>query len=196
MCEKRRETAARLLGDSAAAVANLGEQAGAVAAIAGAVINALRRGGTLFLCGNGGSAAQCQHVAAEFTGRFGIERRGLRAIALNTDSSALTAIGNDYGFDRVFARQVEALARPGDLLLGLSTSGRSANVLRALEQARDLGATTIALTGPHGGPMADLADLPLAAPGETTATVQECHLAALHAVCDLAERELSQEDTR
>jgi len=182
---------ARLLEQSAAALGRLREQAGTIADVARAVTEALRAGGTLFLCGNGGSAAQCQHVAAELTGRFKLERRGLRAIALTTDTSALTALGNDYGFDNVFARQVEALGRPGDVLMGLSTSGGSKNVVKAFEKAGELDMTTVALVGPNGGALADMADLCLAAPGDTTANVQECHIAALHVVCEIVERELT-----
>ena len=182
---------ARLLEQSAAALGRLRDQAGTITDIARAVTVALRAGGTLFLCGNGGSAAQCQHVAAELTGRFKLERRGLRAIALTTDTSALTALGNDYGFDNVFARQVEALGRPGDVLMGLSTSGGSKNVVKAFEKAGELDMTTVALVGPNGGALADMADLCLAAPGDTTANVQECHIAALHVVCEIVERELT-----
>ena len=182
---------ARLLEQSAAALSQLHEQARTIADIAEAVAGALRSGGTLVLCGNGGSAAQCQHVAAELTGRFKLERRGLRAIALTTDTSALTALANDYGFENVFARQVEALGRPGDVLMGLSTSGGSENVVKAFEKAEEIGVTTVALVGPKGGVLADAADLCLAAPGDTTANVQECHIAALHVVCDIVERELA-----
>ncbi len=179
------------LGRLAAAIDALRSQAHAVAQVAEEIADALRQGGTLFLCGNGGSAAQCQHVAAEFTGRFRLERHGLRAVSLTTDTSALTAIGNDYGFEQVFARQLEALARADDVLIGLSTSGNSTNVVRAFEKARELGVTTIALTGPNGGDMAGLADVCVAAPSDETSAVQECHIAALHAVCEIVEQELS-----
>jgi len=182
---------ARLLEAAAAGLEELVDQADEVARIADAVVETLAGGGTLFLCGNGGSAAQCQHIAAEFTGRFKVERGGLRAISLTTDTSALTAIGNDYGFDQVFARQLEALARPGDLLIGLSTSGQSANIVRAFESAKRLGVKSIALVGRKGCRMAELADLCLAAPGDGSATIQQCHIVALHAVCDVAERELT-----
>lgn len=179
------------LDRSAAALAELCGRAAVVAEIAEEVAGSLRKGGTLFLCGNGGSAAQCQHVAAELTGRFRIERRGLRAVSLTTDTSALTAIGNDYGFDQVFARQLEALAKAGDVLIGLSTSGSSTNVVRAFEKARELAVTTIAFIGPNGGDMAGLADMCVPAPGDITSVVQECHIAALHAVCEIVERDLS-----
>jgi len=190
MSEKADEVRASL-DRSAAALDALRGQAPVIAHIAEEIADALRKGGTLFLCGNGGSAAQCQHVAAEFTGRFRLERRGLRAVSLTTDTSALTAIGNDYGFDQTFARQLEALGKAGDAVMGLSTSGSSKNVVRAFEKARELDMTTVALVGPAGGELADLADVCLAAPGECTAVVQECHIAALHAVCDIVERDLS-----
>jgi D-sedoheptulose 7-phosphate isomerase len=193
---KRSDEIADLIGGSAAALAALKDQADTIAQIADVIVEALRAGGALLLCGNGGSAAQCQHIATEFTGRFKLERCGYRAISLTTDTSALTAIGNDYGFDQVFARQVEALARPGDVLLGLSTSGNSANVLNAFNTARQTGVKTIALVGSSGGAIADAADVVLAAPGNASAVIQECHIAALHAICDVAERELSGEDNR
>jgi len=179
------------LDRSAAALAELSGRAAVVAEIIEKVADSLRKGGSLFLCGNGGSAAQCQHVAAELTGRFKLERRGLRAVSLTADTSALTAIGNDYGFDQVFARQLEALARPGDVLIGLSTSGSSKNVVRAFEKARQMGVAAIAFVGPKGGELAGLAGVCLAAPGEATSVVQECHIAALHAMCEIVERDLS-----
>ncbi len=180
-----------MLERSAAALDALREQAAEIATLADTITAALRDGGRLFLCGNGGSASQCQHAAAELTGRFQMERRGLAAVALTTDTSAITSIGNDYGFEAIFARQVEALARPGDVLLGLSTSGGSKNVVRAFERARELGVGTIALVGPTGGALAHLADATLSAPGETTAVVQESHLAVLHIICAIVERELA-----
>jgi D-sedoheptulose 7-phosphate isomerase len=190
MSERSDEVAA-LLGRSAAALTALANQAETLARIAEAIVKTLRAGGSLLLCGNGGSAAQCQHIATEFTGRFQRERRAYRAVSLTTDSSALTAIGNDYGFDQVFARQVEALARPGDLLLGLSTSGQSPNVVAAFETARRMGVETVALVGERGGKLAEIADSALLAPGTVSAVIQECHIAALHAVCSLAERDLA-----
>ncbi len=193
MSERSDEVAA-LLGRSAAALTALADQAETLARIAEAIVKTLRAGGSLLLCGNGGSAAQCQHIATEFTGRFKLERRGYRAVSLTTDSSALTAIGNDYGFDQVFARQVEALARPGDLLLGLSTSGDSANVVNAVETARRMGVQTIALVGERGGKLAEIADSALLAPGTTSAVIQECHITALHAICELAERDLANDE--
>jgi phosphoheptose isomerase len=154
------------------------------------LVAALRRGGRVLLFGNGGSAADAQHLAAELVGRFERERAALPALALTTDTSALTAIGNDYGFDEVFARQVEALGRPGDVAVGLSTSGSSPNVLRGLEAARARGLATIGLTGRDGGALARLADVVIVAPSDVTAFIQECHIALGHALCGAVEAAL------
>lgn|SRR3990167_6918972 len=145
----------------------------------------LTRGGKILLLGNGGSAADSQHIAAELVGRFHKERRGLAAIALTTDTSILTSVGNDYGYDHVFARQVEALCRPEDVLIGISTSGNSANVLRAIEAGREIGATTVALTGEGGGKLGALCNLTLAVPSHVTARVQEAHILIGHILCEL-----------
>lgn len=144
----------------------------------------IQNGQTIFFCGNGGSAADTQHLAAEFVGRFVRERNGLPAIALTTDTSILTAVGNDYGFDSVFARQVQALVRSGDLVVGLSTSGNSANVLAALSEAKVKGASTIAFTGRTGGKMKEIADCTIAIPAETTARIQEMHILVGHILCE------------
>jgi len=151
----------------------------------------LRQGRKLLLMGNGGSAADCQHLAAEFTGRFQCERRPLAALALTTDSSALTCIGNDYGFDQVFARQLVGLGQAGDCAIGISTSGRSPNVLRALEQAKALGLSTIGLTGRDGGDMAALCDLCVVVPHADTARIQEAHIFIGHSWCALVEQALA-----
>jgi D-sedoheptulose 7-phosphate isomerase len=151
----------------------------------------LRDGGKLLLCGNGGSAADCQHIAAEFTGRFQRERAPLAALALTTDTSALTCIGNDYGFEQVFARQVQALGRAGDCLVGISTSGRSPNVVHAMRAARERGLSTIGLLGRDGGELAALCDLAVIVPGDDTARIQEAHLFIEHAWCGLVEHALS-----
>lgn len=143
----------------------------------------LRQGGKILFVGNGGSAADAQHLAAEFVGRFEKERRGLAAIALTTDTSILTAVGNDYGFDQVFSRQVEALARPGDVVVGISTSGNSPNVVQALMVAKDLGAITIGMTGESGGKMASICDLCIQVPSKITARIQEAHILIGHIVC-------------
>jgi len=151
----------------------------------------LRLGRKLLLMGNGGSAADCQHLAAEFTGRFRHERRPLAALSLTTDSSALTCIGNDYGFDQVFARQLAGLALPGDCAIGISTSGRSPNVLRALERARALGVTTVGLCGRDGGEMRTLCDLCIVVPHNDTARIQEAHIFIGHSWCALIEQSLA-----
>lgn len=149
-----------------------------------------RAGGKLLLCGNGGSAADCQHLAAEFVGRFEQEGQPLPAVALTVDTSSLTALGNDYGFERIFARQLEALGHAGDLLLALSTSGASPNVIAAVESARNSGMRTIALTGEDGGPVAALSDLALRVPSTRTARIQEAHITIGHAICEVVETEL------
>ncbi|HEX2987814.1 MAG TPA: D-sedoheptulose 7-phosphate isomerase [Chloroflexota bacterium] len=153
------------------------------------VADCFRAGGKLLICGNGGSAADSQHMAAEFVSRLSadFERPALPAIALTTDSSFLTAYANDYGFEGIFSRQVEALGKAGDVLVGISTSGNSANVIRAMEAASSQGMRTIALVG-NGGRMAGLADVALVVPSRNTQQVQETHLALEHLVCDLAER--------
>ena len=164
--------------------------AGPAAAAAGVMIAAIRGGGRVLSCGNGGSAADAQHFAAELVGRFERERAPLAAIALTTDTSILTAVANDYDFTRVFSRQVEALGRPGDVLLGISCSGGSANVVAALEAAKAGGLTTVALTGRDGGAAGAAADIHINVPAASTARVQEVHRTLLHAVCALVEREL------
>lgn len=147
----------------------------------------LNAGKTLLFAGNGGSAADAQHIAGELVSRFLFDRPGLAAIALSTDTSVLTSIGNDYGYEYVFARQVEALGRPGDVFMGISTSGNSPNVLVALAAARKKGLTTVGLTGGRGGKMIDLCDHVLCAPASSTPRIQECHLATYHLLCALVE---------
>jgi D-sedoheptulose 7-phosphate isomerase len=160
-----------------------------IGGIADRIARTLRDGGKLLIAGNGGSAADAQHVAAEFLSRFGFDRTPLPAIALTTDTSVLTAIGNDYGFERVFERQVRGLGRKGDAFIAISTSGHSANVIAALKAAREIGITTIGLCG-SGGEMRPLCDLILAVPSEQTALIQQIHLTAFHAICAIVEREL------
>ncbi len=155
------------------------------------IVAALKKGGKLLIFGNGGSAADSQHMAAEFTGRFLKERAALPAIALTTDTSALTALGNDYGFDTIFARQVEALGKKGDVALGISTSGNSGNVIKAFQAAKKKGIATIALTGNTGGKLKALADINLIVPSKQTARVQESHLCIEHTICELVEEQLS-----
>jgi D-sedoheptulose 7-phosphate isomerase len=154
---------------------------------------ALASGNKLLLFGNGGSAADAQHIAAEFVCRFARDREALPAIALTTDSSALTAIGNDYGFEQIFARQVRALGRPGDVAIGISTSGRSPNIIEGIEIARHLGLTTIALTGGKGGDLAGLAEISLVVPSTVTSHIQEGHIALLHSVCGAVDALLAGE---
>ncbi len=147
----------------------------------------LRRGRTIFFCGNGGSAAEAQHFAAELVGRFERERRALPAVALTTDSSILTSVGNDYGFERVYARQIEALGRRGDLLVALTTSGRSPNILAAVRAARARGLRVIGMTGAGGASFARRCDLCLVVPSRSTPRIQEVHLAVGHLCCERAE---------
>ncbi|HCU84025.1 MULTISPECIES: SIS domain-containing protein [unclassified Methylophilus] len=147
----------------------------------------IQRGGKVLLCGNGGSAADSQHIAAEIVGRFKKERKGLPSIALTTDTSILTSVGNDYGYDYIFARQVEALCRPEDILIGLTTSGNSANVVRAIEAANDIGATTIGLTGGSGGKLNVLCTHNIVVPSSVTARIQEAHIFIGHCLCEILE---------
>jgi D-sedoheptulose 7-phosphate isomerase len=155
------------------------------------VVDALKNGNKVLLCGNGGSAADAQHIAAELTGRYKTERRGLPGIALTTDTSALTAIGNDYGYDRVFDRQTEALANDGDVIIGISTSGNSANVVSALKLGRELGCKTIGLTGRTGGDMNEVCDVNLIVPSNNTPRIQEMHILIGHTICQIIDDNLS-----
>jgi D-sedoheptulose 7-phosphate isomerase len=171
--------------------ASLAGLADAVAVAAEAMVATLKGGGRILVFGNGGSAAEAQHFAAELMGRFTRERAAWPVVALTTDTSALTAIANDYGFERVFARQVEGLGRRGDVALGISTSGASANVLAGFATAAAMGITTVALTGRDGGAMGRAADIHVNVPHPVTARVQEAQLTILHAFCDLVETELT-----
>ena len=155
------------------------------------ITQCLRSGGKLLLFGNGGSAADAQHLAAEFVGRFRIERQALPAIALTTDSSILTAVGNDYGFDQIFARQVQALGRPGDVAIGISTSGNSLNVNSAITQAAKQELKTIGLAGKDGGSLAKCVDISITVASTNVAMIQECHITIGHILCELVENELS-----
>jgi phosphoheptose isomerase len=159
---------------------------------AAAIIDAFQRGGKLLIFGNGGSASDAQHVAAEFVWRFQRERAAMAALALTTDTSVLTSIGNDYAFDRVFARQIEALGRSGDVAFAISTSGASPNVVAALDAARALGLQTIALTGRDGGAVGRLAAIHVNVPSDVTARVQEVHRTLLHVMCDIVERAMCE----
>ncbi|MCE3040316.1 D-sedoheptulose 7-phosphate isomerase [Helicobacter anatolicus] len=151
--------------------------------------SALKNGNKILICGNGGSAGDSQHFAAELTGRYKKERKAMAAIALNTDTSALTAIGNDYGYEHVFSRQVEALASAGDVLFGISTSGNSKNVILAMQTAKNKQCHTIALSGRNGGEMKNLADLNLIVPSDDTPRIQEMHIFIIHTLCGLLERD-------
>ena len=158
-----------------------------------AVIAAMNKGNKIIFCGNGGSAADAQHLTAEFTGRFFLERRPLPAIALNTNVSAVTAIANDYGYDEIFLRQTQALAQPGDVLVGISTSGNSKNIVKAFEYANSVGVTTVAFTGETGGKMKEIADILLNVPSSCTPRVQEAHITLGHIMCEIVEQTLFAE---
>ena len=158
-----------------------------IATIAELTANAMQAGRKLLVAGNGGSAADAQHLVAEFVVRLSDNRPALRAIALTTDSSILTACGNDFGFDQIFSRQIESLGQPGDVFLGISTSGNSPNILRALEQAREMDIITVGFSGSGGGQMRDLCDYNVIIPSTTTMNIQECHLALEHIFCMLVE---------
>ena len=154
------------------------------------VRTALEKGRKILICGNGGSAADSQHMAAEFVGRFVKERQSLPALALTVDTSLLTAVGNDYGFDCVFSRQVEGLGQEGDVLIAISTSGNSANVVKAVKTAKEKGIYVIALTGENGGILAKGSDLCLAVPSQVTARIQEMHIMIIHMICEIAEADI------
>ena len=159
------------------------------------VVDTMRRGNKLLLCGNGGSAADAQHIAAEFVGRFAFDRPALPALALSVNTSCVTAIGNDYGFDRVFARQVEALGQKGDAAFGISTSGDSPNVLCAMSTAKRMGLCTIALTGCTGGKLKREVDFCLCAPSNETPRIQECHILMGHIISELVEQTIFGEQS-
>ena len=168
------------------------ESSGAIFEAARLIMGCLRNGGKVLFFGNGGSAADAQHLAAELVGRFVRERAGLPAIALTTDSSILTAVGNDYGFEQVFARQIQALGRPGDVAVAISTSGNSANVLEGVKEARKRNLKTIGLTGTGGGALAQQADVAITIPSTSTARIQECHIAIGHLFCELVDADFSE----
>lgn len=169
--------------------AKLGDLIPQISIVAEELKACINRGGKILLMGNGGSAADSQHIAAEIVGRFKKERRGLAAIALTTDTSIITSVGNDYGYDYIFARQIEALCRPEDVVIGITTSGNSKNVVAAIEEANKLGATTIGLTGGSGGKMNELCKYNLVMPSSETARIQEAHIFVGHSLCDLLESE-------
>jgi D-sedoheptulose 7-phosphate isomerase len=175
----------------ACAVARLSERTDAIAAIAEALVETLRSGGKVLVAGNGGSAAEAQHFAGELVGRFLVEREAYAALALCVDSAVVTAIANDYGYDNVFARQIQGLGRPGDLFIAISTSGASTNLLRAAEVARDNGLRVATITGDRANPLEGIADYPLRVPATSTPLIQELQMMVTHVLCGIAEAELS-----
>jgi D-sedoheptulose 7-phosphate isomerase len=178
-------TKQRLLQDSA--------MVSMLAEVSRVIVGALQEGKKILLCGNGGSAADAQHLAAEFVGRFAFDRPALPALALSVNTSCVTAIGNDYGFDLVFSRQIEALARNGDIVIGISTSGNSVNVFRGMSTSRRLGLRTIALTGCTGGKLKNEVDFCLCAPSDQTPRIQECHILMGHIISELVEQTIFYE---
>jgi D-sedoheptulose 7-phosphate isomerase len=191
MAEDRAKAVESMLRDTARLhERTAGESGGVVVAVADAMLAAFGSGAKVLIFGNGGSAADAQHFACELVGRFLRERRALAAMALTADTTAMTAIANDYGFDRVFVRQIEAHGRPGDVAVGISTSGTSANVLAGLRYAKSRGLKTVAFTGGSGGPIGAAADLHVNVPHDLTPRVQEVHRTLIHAVCDLIERQI------
>ena len=155
------------------------------------IVSSLRLGGKLIIFGNGGSAADAQHMAAEFTGRFLIDRKALAAIALTTDTSALTAIANDFGYENIFSRQIDAICQKNDVVLGITTSGNSLNIINGIKAAEKIGCRTIGLTGNGGGDMADLVNTIIDIPSKDTPRIQEMHILIIHILCGIAEKELS-----
>lgn len=165
---------------------------GEIVEIAGLMIESLKKGGKVILFGNGGSAADAQHIAAELIGRFKRDRSALAGIALNTNTSVLTSLANDYGYEVVFSKQIEALAQKNDIAIGISTSGRAKNVIMGLKQAKKIGIKTVALSGGDGGEIVKIADLSIIVPSSVTARIQEAHITIGHVICELAEQALCQ----
>lgn len=161
-----------------------------IVSVAKACVEVYRQGKKTMLAGNGGSAADAQHIAAELVGRYGFDRPSIPSLALTTDTSNLTAIGNDYGYDKVFSRQLEGMAHEGDIFIGISTSGNSQNIINAFESAKDRGVTTVALVGRDGGKMAAMADYSIIIPSNATPRIQESHILIGHILCDIIEKEL------
>ncbi len=167
-----------------------------IAKVSELLVDTVDKGNKVLLFGNGGSAADAQHIAAEFVGRFAFDRPALPALALSVNTSCVTAIGNDYGFDLVFSRQIEALARPGDMAIGISTSGNSSNVLHGLSTARKMGLCTVALTGCTGGKLKNAAEYCICAPSNETPRIQECHILIGHIISELVEETIVHEQSR
>ena len=189
--EKAREMVARQIREHAAAIEALGSDPSAIFQVTEVMIRSLEAGGKVLTFGNGGSASDAQHLVGELVGRFKLERRGLAAIALTSNSTNLTAIGNDFDFRDVFARQIEALGKEGDVAIGLSTSGNSPNVIAGLEMASKLNIITVALTGGDGGKLKSLVDVCLNINASDTPRIQEAHITAIHIICELVESELA-----
>ena len=181
------ERISQIFSEMSANFARLPQMGPQVVSAAELISTRLRAGGKVFFCGNGGSAADAQHLAAELVGRFLLEREPLSAWALTVNTSALTAIGNDYSYDDVFSRQLRGLGRPGDVLVGISTSGNSRNIIRAIEAAREMDIVVIGMTGETGGDMAALCDVSLKVPSASTPRIQEMHIAIGHLICELVE---------
>jgi len=182
----------RRLDEHVAAVEALRESTGDIVRIAEIIVTALRRGGKVLAFGNGGSAVDAQHFTGELVGRYYLERKALPAIALTANAACVTAVANDYEFDHIFVRQVEALGKPGDVAVGISTSGRSPNVLSALLRAREMGLATIGMTGEDPGALADVSDVCLSVPSSDTPRVQEAHITAIHVITEWVEREMAE----
>jgi D-sedoheptulose 7-phosphate isomerase len=180
----------KIIRESASAISDMSSESGTIAAIAKKIIVSFRRGGKLLVFGNGGSAADAQHFAAELVVKFEKKRNAMPAIALNVNTSAITSCANDFSYEEIFSRQLEALLGKGDVVVGISTSGNSPNVVRALEYASARGAVTVAFSGRDGGLIAEIADIVLRAPSDVTARAQECHILAIHAICKIVEENL------
>lgn len=178
------------LNELSVALSSLARHSVELVAISDICIQAIRNGNKIIFCGNGGSASQSQHLAAELVGRYKIDRPAMNALSLTVDTSNITAIGNDYGYEVIFSRQLEGVGHSGDVLIGLSTSGNSKNVVLAFEQAKKMGITTVALVGEKGGIMKDIANYFIAVPATTSAHIQEMHLAIGHLICDLIEKKM------
>jgi D-sedoheptulose 7-phosphate isomerase len=189
--KKIQDEIADILREAAALHAEMAEKPGEIAASLQVLLDAMSSGGTLYVMGNGGSAADAQHLAGELVGRFEMERPGLPCVALTTDTSVLTSVGNDYGMAEVFARQVQGLVEAGDVVMGISTSGNSENVLKALREAQRLGAVTVGLTGAGSTKMSEICDSVIRVPCEHTPRIQEVHATIIHVICRVLERELS-----
>lgn len=185
MKEKMKDLAAKAFAESAANFLKLQELAGQIADVGMDCSNVLKAGGHLFFCGNGGSAADAQHIAAELVGRFLKERKPLAATALSCNTSTMTAVGNDYGYDVIFSRQIEGLAKKGDVLFAISTSGNSKNVVLAVMAAKSMGVKTVGITGSKGGKLAELCDECIKVPSDHTPRIQEMHIAVGHMVCEI-----------